>query len=361
MGTLSIPSFWHVNETEKEYIDLIRCVPPLRPKEAVIAVTYRCNARCDMCNIWKTTEHDEMEPVHYKKLPESLVIINITGGEPFLRKDLVEVVKNIHARAPRARIVFSTNGYRTDAILSALTEIRSFHGRIGVGVSIDGTKNTHNKIRGVQGIYDKALSTIEQLKNSGIRDLRIGMTLLPENIDEIQYVHGLSKQLGVEFTTTFAHNSEIYFKKRDNNPVGQLSAENEPLSAVIRAQLRSSRPKDWLRAYHMQGISDAKLRSQFLSHCEAGRRYFFMSPSGDVFPCMVMNQPIGNLRLVGSWDDMFPATIESKVRASVKACSEDCWMVCNTRSLIIAHPVKAGSWVVRSKLRAHMSGGSKAI
>ncbi len=327
----------------------------MEPKEAVIAITYRCNMCCAMCNIWQSPSPDEIEPAHYSKLPSSLKTVNITGGEPFLRKDIVEIVSRIHSRAPSSRIVFSTNGYLTEVITSAISEVRGFHDKVGVGVSIDGPRDMHDAIRGVKGAYDHALSTIGRLKELGLKDLRIGMTLVKENVGEAAEVYRLSKELGVEFTVTFAHNSEIYFRKTDNMPPEFSGTASSSLGKVMKAQLRSHSAKDWFRAYHIQGIMDPDLRKEFVARCEAGSRYFFMSPSGDVYPCMVMNRPIGNLKGVEHWDDLFLGDVEEKTLRAVRGCTEDCWMVCNTRSLIISHPVKAGAWVARNKLRAHLS------
>ena len=307
-----------------------------------------------MCNIWKSPAPDEMEPKHYEKLPHSLKTINITGGEPFLRKDLVDVLKAVHSSAPSSRIVFSTNGFLTETILKTISEIQSFHDAIGVGVSIDGLEEVHDKVRGSAGAFRKAVSTVEGLKRLGLKDLRVGTTLTQENVGDVKSVFDLSRKLGVEFSVTFAHNSEIYFQKTDNTPPELAGASGLPLSEVLESQLMSRSVKDWFRAYHVQGIMDPELRHEFVSQCKAGSRYFFVSPSGDVYPCMVMDMRIGNLRDATSWDELFSSEAVARTLHAVRNCSQDCWMVCNTRSHIISHPVRAGSWVVKNKLKAHM-------
>jgi MoaA/NifB/PqqE/SkfB family radical SAM enzyme len=77
--------------------------------EAAIITTYRCNAACRMCNIWKfpTRAGREITPEVLAKLP-ALRFCNITGGEPFLRDDLPEIIAVLKKRA--RRIVISTNG-----------------------------------------------------------------------------------------------------------------------------------------------------------------------------------------------------------------------------------------------------------
>ena len=60
----------------------------MMPVDAVLAVTYRCNARCTMCGIWSSKPVAELPPAAYARLPASLRDVNLTGGEPFLRDDL---------------------------------------------------------------------------------------------------------------------------------------------------------------------------------------------------------------------------------------------------------------------------------
>ncbi len=78
------------------------------PTDAVIAVTYKCNSKCVMCDIWKKPACKEIEPRLYAKLPGSLKYINISGGEPFLRKNLPEVIAVLSATCNEPRIGIST-------------------------------------------------------------------------------------------------------------------------------------------------------------------------------------------------------------------------------------------------------------
>jgi radical SAM protein with 4Fe4S-binding SPASM domain len=323
-------------------------------REAFIAVTYACNARCQMCNIWKTPPTKVLPPEEYAKLPRSLRTINITGGEPFLRRDLVEVVRTIHSVVPTARFVFSTNGLMTENVLSQMERIRAFHPRVGVGVSIDGLEPTHDSIRGVPGIFTRAIATVKKLKEAGFDDLRIAMTLSEGNVREVMQVFELSRTLGVEFTMTLVHDSDLYFRTSNNVSSGLLDAVARELPAVLRCQLRSRHVKDWFRAYHTQGILDPSHRKRYISNCEAGQRYFFMSPEGDVYPCNVLSEKIGNLSSVKTWDELFTRDAQTNIRRVVRSCRRDCWMVCNARSLMIAHPVRTTAWVVKSKIKSHL-------
>ncbi|MGQ9611072.1 MAG: radical SAM protein [bacterium] len=65
----------------------------IKPKEATIAITYRCNLRCSMCNIWQQNTTSELSAEEYKKFPSSIGLVNITGGEPFLRRDIDKIIE----------------------------------------------------------------------------------------------------------------------------------------------------------------------------------------------------------------------------------------------------------------------------
>ncbi|MEA3409628.1 MAG: radical SAM protein, partial [Candidatus Eisenbacteria bacterium] len=139
------------------------------PVGCVVAVTYRCNARCTVCDIWKNESRadEEIAPSDYAWLPRSLRSVNVSGGEPFLRDDLVEIVSVIERVCPRARVVISTNGLnpsRIEAMMGKMTHI-------AVRVSVDGVGAKHDEIRGIDGAYDKALDTVRRLKGLGVSDL----------------------------------------------------------------------------------------------------------------------------------------------------------------------------------------------
>lgn len=326
-------------------------------REATLAVTYRCNSRCSMCNIWQMDDFDELPPEQYAKLPDSLRTINVTGGEPFLRKDLVEVLRQIHNAAPLSRIVISSNGVLTERITDSMMQIQKLHPNIGIGISVDGLGDVHDQIRGVVGGFEKAIRTVRSVKSAGIKDVRIGMTIVNGNVHQLLDVHRLSVELGVEFTTTVAHNSEIYFRKSDNERGPPTPELRSALRRVENSHLRSMSPKNWFRAYHIEGITDQNLRKLAMGKCSAASRFFFLDPKGDVYPCIVMDKVIGNIKEVKSIDDLFKGAKVNEVRNLVKACRADCWMVCNTRSLILSHPGRSVVWVVKNKPKAHLSRG----
>ena len=88
------------------------------PTDVSIITTYRCNMKCRMCNIWKNPSEigKEIKAKELEILPQ-LKIINITGGEPFVRNDLDEIIEVSFKKSPR--VVISTAGHHVDDILES--------------------------------------------------------------------------------------------------------------------------------------------------------------------------------------------------------------------------------------------------
>lgn len=109
-----------------------------RPTHAIISVTLNCNSRCSMCDIWKNNIQNELLPIDYFKLPDSLKDINITGGEPFLRPDIEEIINNIKKACPRARLIINTNGFLPQNIENKIKRILQIDPDIAIRLSLDG-------------------------------------------------------------------------------------------------------------------------------------------------------------------------------------------------------------------------------
>ena len=199
-------------------------MPCRLPVDCVLALTYNCNSRCTMCDIWKIKNSPELAPEEFLKLPSSLLDINFSGGEPYLRKDIVEILKNVVTASPAARVIISSNGFATDLIVARTKELLKIKPDIGVAISIDGIGEMHNEMRGIPGGFDKAIATVKKLKEIGVTKLRLGFTATDKNVNHLSKVYNLSQELGVEFTHSFAQNSEFYFGGKQNvhNPRGEV-------------------------------------------------------------------------------------------------------------------------------------------
>jgi MoaA/NifB/PqqE/SkfB family radical SAM enzyme len=319
------------------------------PVDAVVAVTYRCDSRCNMCNIWQLPPGDELEPAQYRKLPRTLRDINVTGGEPFLRDDLVDIIRVLNERCGRPRIVISTNGFERRRIAHAAPELLKIGRNVGIAVSLDGIGEKHDEIRGIPGGFDKVVETLKQLRTIGFRNVRVAFTAQRSNVKHLGAVYDLSRQFGFQFTTSVAQNSDFYFSTDENQTVDPLDLSAE-LAYVMRKELLSFSPKRWLRAYFYTGVLAYNSSKDRILPCRAGSDSFFMDPAGFVYPCLTLNKAMGNVG-TSSFDELWEGAEAEAARRAVAVCRQPCWMICTARTAMLRQPLGPARWILASWLR----------
>jgi len=322
---------------------------------AVAAVTYRCNSRCRMCNIWKmdTDKSAELKPAEYAKLPVGLEEINLTGGEPFLRDDLVEILDVIASRCRRAKIVMPTNGFLTEKIVSSAKKIikRDYLNRLHIAVSLDGLGYAHEEIRGIPEAFAKAATTIDGLKRLGFpaANLGFGYTFMKGNEDELAGVAELAGKLGVNYGVSLAHNSDNYFSTHTNHGLDAGEIKRQA-AGLIRKKISSFKKNELGKCYYLHGLVEFAENGKRLVPCDALRGSFFMDPSGNIFPCNIVNQSVGNLK-ENSFAEIWDGEKAAAARRAAAACQTPCWMVCTAKYPIKKHWLKAGWWILREKIK----------
>ena len=324
------------------------------PIDCVLALTYRCNSRCTMCDIWKMENSPELPVLEFAKLPSSLRDINLSGGEPFLRQDLAEIVAVLAKACPQARFVISSNGFATELILEQMKKVLKIKPDIGIAISVDGIGEMHNEIRGIPGGFDRTIATVKGLKALGMTNLRLAFTTNEKNINHLSKVYNLAQELGVQFTNCFAQSSEFYFggKQNINHPRREFLVKE--YNYLIKQELKSWNLKRWARAYFAYGMYKFIINKQEVLSNAPGRDFFFMDPSGKIYPSVVHNHPLGNIKDIGQ--NEFPTfeqfwcsdEVEAR-RVAVDASQIPVWQICTARTAIKKHPFKVAWWVFKNK------------
>ena len=243
-----------------------------------VIVTYRCNAHCNMCDCFKdpTRPEEEITLDDIRLLPE-MAFTNITGGEPFIRKDIGDIVEALYKKSNR--IVISTNGYFTDRIL----ELCRRFPKVGIRISIEGLQQTNDTIRGIPDGFNRGYSTLKKLVEMGHPDVGFGMTVQDLNCEDLVPLYKISDELGMEFATATLHNS-FYFRKTDNK-IDDKYKVAQNFEALINELLHSHSPKKWFRAYFNHGLINYIYGNKRLLPCDMSKDAFFIDPFCDVIPC----------------------------------------------------------------------------
>lgn len=310
-----------------------------------IIITYRCNARCNMCACFKdpSKPEDEITLDDIKKLPE-MAFTNITGGEPFIRKDIVEIVRELYKKTNR--IVISTNGYFTERILS----LCDLFPDIGIRISIEGLQESNDTIRGIPDGFNRGYSTLKKLVEKNHKDIGFGCTVQEMNAHDLIPLYQLSNELNLEFATATLHNS-FYFRKTDNK-IEDKTKVAKAFEALINDLLKSKSPKKWFRAYFNHGLINYIYGNKRLLPCEMGTDGFFLDPYGHVMPCngSIERMSMGNLK-EKTWDEIWNSEQAEKVREKVRECTRNCWMIGSVSPAMHKYFIKPATWVLQHKLK----------
>ncbi len=308
---------------------------------AAIITTYRCNARCHMCNIWKSPPKvgEECDPSVYEKLP-SVHSFNVTGGEPFLRDDIEDIIAILKKKSQR--VVISSNGYFTDRIVKLFDKNKD----IGLRVSLEGLPKANDELRGLGDGFDHGIRTLTELDRMGVKDIGFGITVSDRNAKDLLELYHLSRMMKLEFASAAIHNA-YYFHKFDNKFDDPEMVKQEFKKLIVEL-LKSNRAKNWFRAFFNYGLTqyvDAKPR---LLPCEMGQDSFFVDPAGRVLPCNVLDKSMGNLK-EATFKEIWTSREADAVRASARFCTKNCWMIGSVSQQMKKYIWVPGVWIVKHK------------
>lgn len=312
--------------------------------DAAIITTYRCNAKCKMCNTWKNPSRPSEENTLdiFEKLPEGIGRCNITGGEPMIRTDIRDIVDLLMKKASRVEI--STNGYFSERILKLAKQYPG----LTIRISVEGLPATNDRIRGIKNGFDKALRTLMNLKEMGLKDIGIATVIQDDNAEDIPKLFELANGLDLEFAQAVAHNS-FYFHKFDNE-IRDTALVSKQIKALITKFFDTWQPKLWFRGYINKGLLAHLCGEPRLFPCTAGTDIFFLDPYGEIYPCNVMKESMGNLRFE-SFENIWNGQRAEEIRKKVAQCSENCWMTGTAVPAMKRNILSCSSWVLKNKVR----------
>ena len=317
----------------------------MKKLNGTVIVTYRCNARCTMCNRYKcpSKPEEELTLETIKKLPQ-MYFTNITGGEPFIREDLPEIVRELYKKSDR--IVISTNGFFTDRIIKLCKEFPN----VGIRISIEGLEQTNNEIRGLNDGFNRGYSTLKKLVEMKHPDVGFGMTVQDKNAKDLVSLYDLSNEMGMEFATASLHNSFYFVEAK--NIIHDRPMVAQEFEKLINKLLASKSPKKWFRAYFNHGLINYIYGQKRLLPCDMAFDTFFIDPYGDVMPCngTKCKEVMGNLN-EQSWDELWNSEKAEKVRNIVRHCSRNCWMIGSVSPAMHKYIWKPAWWVIKHKAK----------
>jgi MoaA/NifB/PqqE/SkfB family radical SAM enzyme len=342
----------HTNITYKSYQELPS--PPF----LVLFINSICNMKCEHCFYWRNlNRRDDLTQEELFDLSRSLGRIenlNLSGGEPFLRKDFSEICRQFIRQNGVRQIYVPSNGYYTDRMVQQISETLTAKELelFVVELSLDGMPEYHDKFRVAAGSFQRAMQTYDALANIQRRDPRLRIhsisTATSVNLGEIKR---LTTYLYDRCPAMDHHNLAMIRGDRKNPALlAPNLTEYRELYEYIR---RLWAPREAGRyggivepMLQWAKVETVKKQTQVIP-CTAGKISAVVYSNGDVSVCE-LHQPLGNLREKSFWD-IWSSPEAQQMRASIAA--KDCH--CTTEVFlwpsIVYRPTRLVQALVSSK------------
>ncbi|MFH1209748.1 MAG: radical SAM protein [archaeon] len=302
------------------------------------SVTNKCQSKCTMCNIWKLYKNypkkereelkiDEIEKIF--KTMKPVFLLNICGGEPFLRDDLDDICMLASKYIKPAVIHIPTNCLAPEKIRDTTTNILKKipkNTQLTIKMSLDGIGSKHDKIRGIKGNFKKLIQTYNYLKDireeysnlyvdagvtvslNNIKDLKEITEYVEKNFDLDNFLHEIADTRAELFNADVSENK---LKKDYNNvmedlhvtPKGKQYQEVVDLlindvRRKIKTRRKLSKITQALRIVYYKRAAKVMSKEKRVVPCYAGISNAHLNPWGGLWICNVQafRKKIGNLK-----------------------------------------------------------------
>jgi AdoMet-dependent heme synthase len=256
------------------------------PLSVQLDLTYRCNERCVHCYL-DHDDHGEMTTIEIKHLLDEMAeagvfILTLSGGEIFLRKDFFEILE--HAR----RLMFCVK-LKTNAVLIREAEAQRLKDLSveSVQISIYSHRpEVHDAITLIPGSLKRSIDGIRFLKSQGLKVI-IANVLMQQNMADYSGVRTVAAELGVECTL----DPTVTPMMDGNRSPLNLGVNVDALRRVFRDDALVGNSDEFCAIPPQARQDDLEV-----TPCSAGHTACYVSPYGEVFPCVQFPLPTGNVR-----------------------------------------------------------------
>jgi|TARA_B110000483_G_C18160039_1_gene528959 MoaA/NifB/PqqE/SkfB family radical SAM enzyme len=322
-----------------------------KQKHLILHITNHCNFRCAHCFVDFSGKNKDLKIDDYKKIANNindLLWLDVGGGEPFLRKDLYEIVNLFKKQV----VAIPTNGFLTENIIDQVQKIDTSNCELTINFSLDGLKDTHNKIRKNKESWDKVWYTFEKLKKFSKVKLRVITVICNENINEIIPLMKEVQSRGVDFHSVMLLRGETLdenIELPDIQTLKLLAKEMFPILSKYDYGVGGV-SSHILRNYHryMWKVSLETLEKETqIVPCLAGKSNVVIWGNGDLSSCEMLPS-VGNVTN-NSVDEILSSEKFHQQLKSIKNKECHCTHNCALLTSIFFNPKKWGNLIVQKK------------
>ena len=261
-----------------------------------------CNARCTMCNVWKSNQGFSFQPGNMADFDKTIKTftkhIGISGGEPFLRPDLIDLVSAALTNFPSLKsLSITSHGFQEQRIRSQLHDIQLLceakKVSFSLNLSIDGDQKSHDQQRGVPGGYDKVLRSAVYANSLRV-PIQFQFTATSENVYTAPHVLFLAEQMDASIVFRVATNITRLGQK-DRDIVGLHASERSYFSDFLLSE-KVMDVSSLSRRIYYRALSKYLLRGEkFNRFCLFKQNGLYVDGNKNAYPCSLATQALGKI------------------------------------------------------------------
>ncbi len=287
--------------------NILRHFRTLPPRQLQVNVTYRCNSRCTMCNIWQMKAREELGLEGFSRLLDDPIFagierLTLAGGEPSLRHDLLALTELFVAKMPRlGSLTLVTNGLAVERVLAdsrAMLDLCTERGiRLNVSVSVDGVGAVHDEMRNVPGAFarvERCLMGLQELQQDHPFWLGAACVITRTNLYHLRELQTWCAERGIELGFQLVGFHETYVANVDRQEDLDFSeADREYLLHFLEELAVAQSPSDFMAYYWNDMLHMYRSGRPRHTPCPFAVDSFVLDAYGDIYYCL-SERKIGN-------------------------------------------------------------------
>jgi MoaA/NifB/PqqE/SkfB family radical SAM enzyme len=253
-----------------------------KPVVVSFEVTLSCNCNCYHCDLGGMIAGEkQLQPDDYRKLVKSLdlPVAQISGGEPLLRTDIVNIVKAMKQPDGLPYIILVTNGVLLNKkIYCDLHEA----GMNQLSISLDFPDERHDQFRRHNGLFKHLNETVPELAQLGYHDITLNSAITRDNMKDIVPLAQKAQDWGV----SISYSAYSKLRTGDENHCINRKEDLEILSTGINNLIDLKKRSSCITSSPRELRQTLKFFEQgYIPNCKAGIRFFVVTPDGSFIPC----------------------------------------------------------------------------
>jgi len=257
-----------------------------------------------------------------------LDLVKILGGEPFVRRDIVEILTSVREEVDPYILQLTTNGMLEERLVEALHAI-AWPG-LQLRISVDGLPETHDTMRGMEGswaIVDRTVKRVAKLKDQYGFSFGINFAVTDKSMGDLPRMREYAKSVGADLipglvVTPFLVGTTP--PEEETPRIVMISDKQQALDVLTHQEVGTKSQLPFLDHLYSRWVTKRTFSKQLFEgahtfHCRELQDLVFVTPNGDLVRCSLDHKPIGNFRKQ-SFDDIWNGAEIAKARQVVKDC-----------------------------------------